>query len=72
MSGQSARQPGVVEVPDRQRDPERRQDPAEDDVRPQADHAQAEAGQDEHVQDHVREQAEERVPVTGHPPAELG
>jgi hypothetical protein len=58
----------VVQVPERQRDAERRQDPPEHDVVGQLDHEQAEPGQHDHVQDDVREEAKEAVPVPGHPP----
>ena len=57
----------VLQVPDRQRDAERRQDPAEDDVVGQLDHAEAQPGQHDHVQDDVREQPEEAVPVPAAP-----
>ena len=58
----------VVQVADRQRDAERRQDPPEDDVVGQLDHAEAQPREHDHVEDDVREQPEEAVPVPGHPP----
>ena len=61
----------VVEVADRQRDAERRQDAAEHDVGRQLDHAQAQAREHDHVEHDVGEQPEEAVPVARDPPPDL-
>src|SRR5262249_60757596 len=49
---------------------ESREDALEHDVARHLDHAQSEAGEHDHVEHYVGEEAEERVPVSRHPPAD--
>ena len=65
--GEAPGEVGVVEVADRQRDAERRQDAPEHDVLGQLDHAERQPGQHDDVEQDVGEQPEERVPVARHP-----
>ena len=61
----------VEQVAERQRDAQRGQDAAEHRVGRQLDDPEAEAGQHDHVQQHVGEQPEESVPVARHPQANI-
>jgi len=70
--GQPPGKVGVVEVAERQRDAERRQDAAVDDAGRQVDDVQAQPGQHNDVEDDVGEQTEEAVPVARNPPARRG
>src|SRR6185437_10515680 len=62
---------GVIEIADRQRDAERRQDAAEHDVARHADHAETQPCQHDDVEHHIGEKAEKPVPVPRHPQPDL-
>ena len=59
----------VIEIAERQRDAEGRQDAAIDDVAGHLDDTEAQPGQHDNVEQDVGEQTEKPVPVARHPPA---
>ena len=68
--GQPAGQDRVPDVAQRQRDGQGRQDPAVHGVVGQADDAQAEPGDHDHVEQHVGAEPEQTIPVAGGPPGQ--
>ena len=69
-AGELTGEVAVEQVAERQRDAQRGQDAPEHHVRRQVHDAEAEAGQHDHVQQHVGEQSEESVPVARTPKGE--